>query len=36
MADFLTNVRSFYLARAAVDPYTSLCKVFPQIDEWYD
>ncbi|SAM04982.1 hypothetical protein [Absidia glauca] len=29
--------RSFYLARAALDPPTSLCKkLFPVIDEWHD
>ncbi|SAM06160.1 hypothetical protein [Absidia glauca] len=34
MADFPTNGRSFYLARAALNPPTSLCKKwFPAIGE---
>jgi hypothetical protein len=37
MAGFPTNGQSFYLARAALDPPTSLCKkLFPTIDEWHD
>jgi hypothetical protein len=37
MAGFSTNARSFYLARAALDPPAALCKkVFPKADEWYD
>ncbi|SAM07201.1 hypothetical protein [Absidia glauca] len=37
MADFLTNGRFFYLARAALDPPTSLCKkLLSAIDEWHD
>jgi hypothetical protein len=37
MAGFPTNVRSFYLAHAALDPPTSLCKrLFLAIDEWHD
>ncbi|SAL99334.1 hypothetical protein [Absidia glauca] len=35
--DLLTNSRSFYLARAALDPPASLFKkLLPAIDEWYD
>ncbi|SAM00421.1 hypothetical protein [Absidia glauca] len=31
------HVGSFYLAHAALDPPTSLCKkLFPAIDEWHD
>ncbi|SAM04919.1 hypothetical protein [Absidia glauca] len=37
MASFPTNGRSFYLARAALDPPTSLCKkLFPAVREWHD
>ncbi|SAM04273.1 hypothetical protein [Absidia glauca] len=37
MAGFPTNARSFYFARAALDPPTSLCKkLFPAIGEWHD
>jgi hypothetical protein len=37
MAGFSTNTRSFYLARAAIDPPAALCKkVFPKADEWHD
>ncbi|SAM02176.1 hypothetical protein [Absidia glauca] len=37
MASFPINGRSFYLARAALDPPTSLCKkLFTAIDEWHD
>jgi hypothetical protein len=37
MAVFLTNGRFFYLAHAALDPPTNLCKkVFPLIDDWHD
>ncbi|SAL98767.1 hypothetical protein [Absidia glauca] len=37
MTGFPTNGRSFYLARAALDPPSSLCKkLFPAIDEWND
>ncbi|SAL98815.1 hypothetical protein [Absidia glauca] len=37
MAGFPTNGRSFYLARAVLNPPTSLCKkLFPAIDEWHD
>jgi hypothetical protein len=37
MVGFPTNGRSFYLARAALDPPTSLCKeLFSAIDEWHD
>ncbi|SAM08820.1 hypothetical protein [Absidia glauca] len=36
MADFPTNRRSFYLARAAFDTPTNLYKKsFPAIDEWH-
>ncbi|SAL96651.1 hypothetical protein [Absidia glauca] len=33
MAGFHTNNRSFYLARAALNPPTCICKA---IDEWHD
>ncbi|SAM01849.1 hypothetical protein [Absidia glauca] len=37
MAGFPTYGRFFYLARAALNPPTSLCKkLFPAIDEWHD
>ncbi|SAM08961.1 hypothetical protein [Absidia glauca] len=37
MEGFPINVRSFYLARTALDPPISLCKkLFPAIDEWHD
>jgi hypothetical protein len=37
MAGFITNDRFFYLARAALDPPTSLCKkLFPAIDQWHN
>jgi hypothetical protein len=37
MASFSINGRSFYLARAVLDPPTSLLKMlFPAIDEWHD
>jgi hypothetical protein len=37
MADILTNVLFFYLARAALDPPTSPCKkLFPAIAESHD
>ncbi|SAL94964.1 hypothetical protein [Absidia glauca] len=37
MAGFITNGRSFYLARAVFNPPTSLCeKLFPAIDERHD
>ncbi|SAL95529.1 hypothetical protein [Absidia glauca] len=36
-AGFPTNGRSFYLARAALDPHTSISKkLFPGIGEWHD
>ncbi|SAM01618.1 hypothetical protein [Absidia glauca] len=37
MACFPTYGRSFYLARAALNPPTSLCKkLFPANSEWID
>ncbi|SAL97937.1 hypothetical protein [Absidia glauca] len=37
MAGFPTYGRFFYLARAALNPPTSLCKkLFPAIGEWHD
>ncbi|SAM04692.1 hypothetical protein [Absidia glauca] len=37
MAGFPTYGRFFYLARAALNPPTSLCKkLFPTIGEWHD
>jgi hypothetical protein len=37
MAGFLTYGRFFYLARAALNPPTSLFKtLFPAIGEWHD
>jgi hypothetical protein len=37
MAGFPTNGRSFQLARAALDPSTSICKkLVPAIDKWHD
>ncbi|SAM05752.1 hypothetical protein [Absidia glauca] len=37
MAGFPTNGQSFYLARAVLNPPTSLCKkLFPAIGEWHD
>ncbi|SAL94753.1 hypothetical protein [Absidia glauca] len=37
MADFLAYVLFFYLARAALNPPTSLCKkLSPAISEWHD
>jgi hypothetical protein len=37
MAGFPTYGRFFYLARAALNPPTSLCKkLFPAISEWHD
>ncbi|SAL98258.1 hypothetical protein [Absidia glauca] len=37
MAGFHTYGRFFYIARAALDPSTSLCKkLFPAIGEWHD
>ncbi|SAM07170.1 hypothetical protein [Absidia glauca] len=37
MAGFPTYGRLFYLARAALNPPTSLCKkLFPAIGEWHD
>ncbi|SAL97782.1 hypothetical protein [Absidia glauca] len=37
MAGFPTSTKSFYLARAALDPPAALCKkVFPEADQWCD